>query len=81
MRRIVWGLIKLSLASLLAGWLLGVFGITQDSILQAASLTRDDISNFLSRATDWTVPRLVLGALVVVPVWLFTYLFLPSGDD
>lgn len=81
MRRMTWGMIKLSLASLLAGWLLGVFGITQDSILQAASLTRDDIATFLTRATDWTVPRLTLGALVVVPIWLFTYLFLPSGDD
>lgn len=81
MRRIVWGLIKLAFASLIAGWLLGIFGITEDSLLQAASLTRDDVANFLARSTAWAMPRLALGALVVVPIWLFTYLFLPSREE
>lgn len=81
MRRITWGLIKLAFASLIAGWLLGIFGITEDSLLQAASLTRQDVADFLARASAWTLPRLVLGALVVLPVWLFTFLFLPSRED
>lgn len=81
MRRIVWGLIKLALASLLAGWVLGVLGITQDSLLQAAGLTREDVTNFLARSGAWIAPRLLLGALVVVPVWFFTFLFLPGRED
>ncbi len=81
MRRIVWGLIKLGVASLIAGWLLGLFGVTEDSLLQAASLTRQDIADFLARSSAWIAPRLTLGALVVIPIWLFTFLFLPARED
>lgn len=81
MRRIIWGLIKLAVASLIAGWLMGIFGINADSILKAANLTQQDLSAFLTRSADWIAPRLTLGALVVLPVWLFTYLFMPSAED
>lgn len=80
MRRIIWGLLKLAVASLIAGWLLGVFGINEDSILRAANLTRQDVLDFVARSSSWIGPRLLLGALVVVPVWFFTYLFLPAED-
>ncbi|MBB4064172.1 DUF6460 domain-containing protein [Gellertiella hungarica] len=81
MRRIVWGLIKLGLASLLAGWLLGLFGITADTLLEAASLSRQQVADRMADAAAWAAPRLTLGALIVVPVWFFTYLFLPSAED
>nr|WP_316652443.1 hypothetical protein [uncultured Gellertiella sp.] len=81
MRRIIWGLIKLGLASMIAGWLMGVFGITADSVLKAANLTQQDVNDFLVRAAAWATPRLTLGALVVIPIWLFTYLFIPHPED
>lgn len=81
MRRIIWRIIKLLLASLLAGWLLGAFGITPDSLLKAANLSQQDLSDFMTRATTWAAPRLTLGAMVVVPIWLFLYLFMPTAED
>ncbi len=81
MRRIIWGLIKLLLASLIAGWVLGLLGITPDSILKTANLTVDDLYAFFTRAWTWMAPRLTLGALVVVPIWLSAYLFMPHFDD
>lgn len=80
MRRFIWGLIKLALASLLAGWLLGIFGITPESILNAASLSQQDVSDFLARSGAWIAPRITLGALIIIPIWLLTYLFLPVRE-
>ena len=81
MRRFTWGMIKLVLASLLAGWLLGIFGITPDVLLSAANLSPQDVSDFLVRASAWAAPRLTLGAMIVVPIWLFTFLFIPAAED
>lgn len=81
MRRLTWGVIKLVLASLLAGWLLGVLGITQESLLKAANLSPEDVTGFLSTASAWAAPRLTLGAIIVIPIWLFTYLFIPAAGD
>ncbi len=81
MRRFTWGVIKLVLASMLAGWLLGVFGITPESLLRSANLSPQDVSDFLTRASAWAAPRITLGAMIVIPIWLFTYLFIPSPED
>ena len=80
MRRFIWGVIKLALASLLAGWLLGLLGITPDAILSAASLSQQDVADFVARASAWTAPRITLGALIIIPIWLLTYLFLPARE-
>lgn len=81
MRRIIWSIIRLVLASLLAGWLLGSFGITPESLLKAANLSPQDLTDFMTRAMTWATPRLTLGAMVVVPIWLFVYLFMPAAED
>lgn len=81
MRRMTWGVIKLVLASMLAGWLLGVFGITSESLMRAANLSPQDVSDFLARASAWAAPRITLGAMIVIPIWLFTYLFIPTAED
>ena len=67
--------IKLALASLLVGWLLSVLGITpQDLAARFSGLATglwDKARDFLG----WAGAYMLLGALVVVPVWLALYLW------
>ena len=67
--------IKLALASLLVGWLLSVLGVTpQDLVARFSGLATglwDTVRDFLG----WAGAYMLLGALVVLPVWLVLYLW------
>jgi len=78
--RFLTGLIKIVLASLLAGSLLSLLGITVDNILLFLGLTPEQIWTGLQSAGAWASPRILLGAIIVLPVWLVTYILLPPHD-
>ncbi len=80
MYRFVTGLIKIALASLLAGSLMAFIGISTDSILALLGLTAEEFWSGLKAAGAWASPRILLGAVVVLPVWLLTYLLMPRHD-
>lgn len=71
------GFFKLALASLLAGSLLSLFGITPRAVLDGMGLTAEDIQNGLVAAFAWAAPRMLMGALVILPIWLVAYLLMP----
>lgn len=77
MQSLVSGLLKLALASLLAGSLLSLFGITPRAVLDSMGVTAEDIQNGLITAFAWAAPRMLMGAVVIVPVWLVAYLLMP----
>lgn len=81
MLRLLAAMLKIALASLLLGAALSFFGITTNSLLTFAGLTEDDIRLFLERAIAWAIPNMVLGSLIILPIWLVTYLFLPPRSD
>jgi hypothetical protein len=74
---LVSGLLKLALASLLAGSLLSLFGITPRAVLDSMGVTAEDIQNGLVTAFAWAAPRMLMGAIVITPVWLVAYLLMP----
>ena len=78
--RFVTGLIKIVLASLLAGSLLSFLGISADNILLFLGLTPEQIWAGLRAAGAWAGPRILLGAAIVLPVWLVTYILMPPHD-
>lgn len=78
--RFVTGLIKIVLASLLAGSLLSFLGITADTILLWLGLTPEQIWSGLQAMVAWASPRIALGAAIVLPVWFVTYILMPPGD-
>ena len=80
MYRFVTGLIKIVLASLLAGSLMAFIGISTDSILAFFGMTAEEFWSALDAAGAWASPRIVLGAVIVLPVWLLTYLLMPRRD-
>ncbi|GEO85202.1 MULTISPECIES: DUF6460 domain-containing protein [Alphaproteobacteria] len=80
MYRFFTGLFKIALASLLAGSLMSFIGITTDSILAFLGLTMDEFWSGLTSAGAWASPRILLGAIIVLPIWFLTYLLLPPRD-
>lgn len=82
MRKLLIGLFKIALASLIAGAGLSFFGVTAQSILAMVGMTPESLWLKATALVNWAVPNIALGAIIVVPVWLVTYVFLPprTGD-
>ncbi len=51
-----------------------------DSILLFLGLTPEQIWTGLQAAGAWASPRILLGATIVLPVWLVTYILTPPRD-
>ena len=79
-------LIKVAVASLVLGAIMAHFGITVDQLMQKTGLTAERIEDYARRGFAWAWPNVLLGSLVIVPIWFLLYLFLPprrrssSGD-
>jgi hypothetical protein len=62
-------LLKVAVASLIVGAILAHFGITTDQLIREFGLSQDRI------------PNLLLGSLVIVPVWFLICLFRPPRSE
>jgi hypothetical protein len=72
-------LVKVAVASLIVGTVLAHFGITADQILKDMGLTPERLSELARQGFAWALPNLLLGSLIIVPVWLVVFLFRPPG--
>ena len=70
-------LVKITVASLIVGSIMAHFGVTPERLLQQAGLTPERLAELLNRAAAWALPNLLLGSLVILPVWFLIYLFHP----
>lgn len=70
-------IIKISVASLLAGATLSALNISAADLLSDIGLTPENIFEYLQRGAEWAIPNLVLGSFVVIPIWLVSFLFRP----
>jgi hypothetical protein len=69
--------VKLGVASLVLGAVLAHFGVTPEKLLGAIGLTPEQAMDLGRRGIAWAMPHIMLGALVIVPIWLVVYLFRP----
>jgi hypothetical protein len=74
-------MVKVLVASLIVGTILAHFGITTDQLIKAAGLSPERVSDLARQGFAWALPNLVLGSLVIVPVWFVLYLFRPPGES
>lgn len=79
MHAFLWTLVKVLVASLVAGVILNHFGITPDELIRYSGMTRERLEELARQGFDWALPNVMLGALVIVPVWFLIYLFRPPG--
>ncbi len=68
---------KIMLASLVVGVLLSTVDITAEQVLVDLGITPERVLSLLQRGVTWAVPHLILGSIVIVPVWVIIYLFRP----
>lgn len=70
-------ILKISVASMLLGAGLSAFDITAAELLAQAGLTPERLSEMLQQAWAWALPNMVLGSIVIVPLWCVSYLLRP----
>jgi Family of unknown function (DUF6460) len=79
--RLTRTMVKVLIASLIVGTVLAHFGIRTDELIKTAGLSPDRIEDLARQGLAWALPNLVLGALVIVPIWFVLYLFRPPGES
>ena len=72
-------LVKIAVASLIVGTVLAHFGITADQVLKDMGFTPERLAELARQAFAWALPNVLLGALIIVPVWFVAFLFRPPG--
>ena len=73
--------VKVLVASLIVGTILAHFGLTPDELMRAAGLSTARLEELARVTLALALPNLLLGALVIVPVWFLLYLFRPPGES
>lgn len=66
--------IRLALISIIAGVVLSVFGITPRNFFQSLDSFARYVYDLGFGAVEWLLQYMVLGAMIVVPVWLIARL-------
>jgi len=74
-------LVKVLVASLIVGTILGHFGITAEQLMRTTGLSGERLSEIARNAIAWALPNLLLGAVVIVPVWFLRYLLRPPRES
>ena len=74
-------LVKVAVASLIVGTILAHFGITTDHVTREFGLSQDRVMDLARQGVTWALPNLLLGSLVIVPVWFLIYLFRPPRSE
>lgn len=62
--------IKIVVASLFVGLLLALFDIQPQDLMRNLGDTVVEIFELMVDMVDWAVPYILIGAIVVVPIWL-----------
>ncbi|MEQ9144221.1 MAG: DUF6460 domain-containing protein [Parvibaculaceae bacterium] len=70
---------KFAIASVAVGAALSAMDITAADVLKDMGVTPERIQALLSTAVDWALPHFVLGAMVIIPIWLVFFLLKPPG--
>ena len=78
---ILWTLVKITLASLVLGAILTHFGITAEQLVRVTGLSADRVEAYARQGLAWAWPNVLLGAVVIVPIWFLIYLFRPPGQS
>lgn len=69
--------IKIVIASTLVGAALSAFDITAAEVLARAGITPELVTRLAGQALEWALPNMVLGSMVIVPVWFLVMLLRP----
>lgn len=77
MFRIISGAFKIVVVSLLTGAILSALDLSAADILIELGLTPERVMELLEKGAVWALPNIILGSMVIVPVWLVLALLRP----
>lgn len=78
--RFISTLVKVAVASLIVGTILDHFGLSAGVLLKEVGLTPERLTELARHGIAWALPNVLLGALIIVPIWFVAYLFRPPGQ-
>ena len=67
--------IKLAVASLIVGWLLSMLGVTPQDLIAKFSALGSGLWHTARDFLGWAGGYMLIGALVVLPIWLVLYVW------
>lgn len=76
MLNFVSGLLKLVAVSLITGAVLSALNLPAAAILSQIGLTPERIE-LVQNGVSWAVPNIILGSMVILPLWLVLFLLTP----
>jgi hypothetical protein len=79
--RLTRTMVKVLIASLIVGTVMAHFGISTEQLIKTAGMSPERIEDLARQGLTWALPNLLLGALVIVPVWFVIYLFRPPDES
>ena len=79
--RLTRTLVKVVVASLIVGTILAHFGITTDELIKTTGFSSDRVTEFARAGFAWALPNLLLGSLVIIPIWFVIFLLRPPGES
>jgi len=68
-------IMKIAVASLLAGIVLARLDLSAEQILTELGFEAENLMQYLQAWVQWAVPKIVLGFIVILPVSLVVFLF------
>ena len=71
------GLFKIVVISLITGAALSAFDLSAAEILAKVGLTPEKALELLERGSAWAMPNIMLGSIVILPIWIVVYLIRP----
>ncbi len=71
-------ILKLLVASLLVGWLLKALNLDAKSLLEFIGGFADGLMNIFASIFEWSLSPILIGALVVIPIWLIRVIWKKS---
>jgi hypothetical protein len=74
MNEVVKTIVTLLILSLAAGLILATLGIRPSELPAALGMALSDVARFTARIVDWAWRYLLLGATIVIPIWILLYL-------
>ena len=77
MWRLILTVLKITLASLVVGAALSALDISAADLLAEIGMTPERVLQLLTDGLTWAVPNIVLGSMIILPVWLVIFLFRP----
>jgi hypothetical protein len=71
---------KIAFASLLCGALLSAFDLSAAEMLAKVGMTPEHMAEIIRKAFYWALPNMILGSMIIVPLWAIAYMLRPPRD-